>query len=150
MEGTEPPQAGPPCSWSQKRRRTIVPSSETCGDNSPNGFDVLVPFGFGVVHDLLPVQKQPDSLLCQPQTTSTRTAVRSVAAIAETIECECEPVAAIPIAKTLFQIVTTPFHSCRCLSVSVWTGPAPKNTKHDVQRPPVLRCSSGRGGQIFF
>ena len=82
-------------------KATIVPSSETCGDNSPNGFDVLVPFGFGVVHDLLPVEKQPDSLLCQPQTTSTRTAVRSVAAITETIECE--PVAAaIPIAKTRY------------------------------------------------
>ena len=141
MEGTEPPQAGPPCSWSQKRRPPLChhpkPAEITAHPDSACARSPPGPETAG--YPALSATNNFDQNGCQKCGSDHRNHRMRTRSRRHT-HCK-DPV---------FQIVTTPFHSCRYLSVSVWTGPAPKNTKHDVQRPPVLRCSSGRGGQIFF
>src|SRR6266446_5266642 len=53
----------PPVHLEAETKATLVPSSETCGNNSPNGFDVLVPFGFGVYTTVSRSRNSRSSLL---------------------------------------------------------------------------------------
>src|SRR5438034_10958572 len=116
----------PPVHLEAETKATLVPSSESCGNTSPTGFDVLVPFGFGVYTTVSrsrnsripclsatnnfpqngcsvpawrnPVEKykvDPSHVVERPikDWPNPSTAIRSVAAITESIERE--PVAGI-------------------------------------------------------